>query len=52
MQALRYAIARLAIDFVSGPSGIAGWLTHRPPRAPGDLRFARPRSRGYLLSAA
>jgi len=25
-QALRYAIARLAIDFVSGPSGIAGWL--------------------------
>jgi len=26
MQALRYAIARLAIDFVSGPSGIAGWL--------------------------
>ena len=26
MQALRYAIARLAIDFVSGPAGIAGWL--------------------------
>jgi len=25
-QALRYAIGRLAIDFVSGPSGIAGWL--------------------------
>jgi hypothetical protein len=25
-QALRYAIARLAIDFVSGPSGIAAWL--------------------------
>jgi Domain of unknown function (DUF222) len=25
-QALRYAIARLATDFVSGPSGIAGWL--------------------------
>ena len=25
-QALRYAIARLAIDFVSGPSGLAGWL--------------------------
>ena len=25
-QALRYAIARLAIDFVSGPSGIAGYL--------------------------
>jgi Domain of unknown function (DUF222) len=25
-QALRYAIARLAIDFVSGPAGIAGWL--------------------------
>jgi hypothetical protein len=26
MQALRYAIARLAIDFVSGPAGIASWL--------------------------
>jgi hypothetical protein len=26
MQALRYAIGRLAIDFVSGPSGIAAWL--------------------------
>jgi len=26
MQALRYAIARLAIDFVSGPAGLAGWL--------------------------
>ena len=26
MQALRYAIARLAIDFVSGPAGIAAWL--------------------------
>jgi len=26
MQALRYAIARLAIDFVSGPTGIAAWL--------------------------
>jgi len=25
-QALQYAIGRLAIDFVSGPSGIAGWL--------------------------
>jgi hypothetical protein len=25
-EALRYAIARLAIDFVSGPSGVAGWL--------------------------
>jgi hypothetical protein len=25
-QALRYAIGRLALDFVSGPSGIAGWL--------------------------
>jgi hypothetical protein len=25
-QALKYAIGRLAIDFVSGPSGIAGWL--------------------------
>jgi hypothetical protein len=25
-QALRYAIARLAIDFVSGPTGIAAWL--------------------------
>jgi Domain of unknown function (DUF222) len=33
MQALRYAIARLAIDFVSGPSGIAAWLrtTLLPP---------------------
>ena len=26
MQALRYAIARLAINFVSGPAGLAGWL--------------------------
>jgi hypothetical protein len=26
MQALRYAIARLALDFVSGPAGIAAWL--------------------------
>jgi Domain of unknown function (DUF222) len=26
MQALRYAIARLAIDFVSGPASLAGWL--------------------------
>ena len=26
MQALRYAIARLAIDFVSGPAGLAAWL--------------------------
>ena len=26
MQALRYAIARLAIDLVSGPAGIAAWL--------------------------
>jgi hypothetical protein len=26
MQALRYAIARLAIDFVSGPAGLASWL--------------------------
>jgi hypothetical protein len=26
MQALRYAIARLAVDFVSGPAGLAGWL--------------------------
>jgi len=25
-EALRYAIGRLAMDFVSGPSGIAGWL--------------------------
>ena len=25
-QALRYAIARLAIDFVSGPAGLASWL--------------------------
>ena len=26
MQALRYAIARLAINFVSGPAGLAAWL--------------------------
>jgi hypothetical protein len=26
MQPLRYAIARLALDFVSGPAGIAAWL--------------------------
>jgi hypothetical protein len=26
MQALRYAIARLALDFASGPAGIAAWL--------------------------
>jgi hypothetical protein len=33
MQALRYAIARLAIDLVSGPAGIAAWLrtTLLPP---------------------
>ena len=26
LQALRYTIARLAIDFVSGPAGLAAWL--------------------------
>jgi hypothetical protein len=46
-QALRYAIARLAIDFVSGPSGIAGWLRttllappHNTPSLPLDIGYS------------
>ena len=51
MQALRYAIARLAIDFVSGPAGLAGWLRTtllapvRHPVAAAGHRVFRPRSR-------
>ena len=48
MQALRYAIARLAIDFVSGPAGIAGWLRttllappYNTPSAPAGHRLLR-----------
>ena len=33
------------------PTGRSCTATHHPPCAPGDLRFARPRSRGYLPSA-
>jgi hypothetical protein len=47
MQALRYAIARLAIDFVSGPSGIAGWLRttllappYSTPSVPLDIGYS------------
>ena len=47
MQALRYAIARLAIDFVSGPGGIAGWLRttllappYTTPSLPLDIGYA------------
>ena len=47
MQALRYAIARLAIDFVSGPSGIAGWLRttllappYNTPSLPLDIGYS------------
>jgi len=46
-QALRYAIGRLAIDFVSGPSGIAGWLRttllappYDKPSLPLDIGYA------------
>jgi hypothetical protein len=46
-QALRYAIGRLAIDFVSGPSGIAGWLRttllappYDTPSLPLDIGYA------------
>jgi hypothetical protein len=47
LQALRYAIARLAIDFVSGPSGIAGWLRatllappYNTPSVPLDVGYS------------
>jgi hypothetical protein len=47
MQALRYAIARLAIDFVSGPSGIASWLRttlleppYNTPSVPLDIGYS------------
>jgi hypothetical protein len=46
-QALRYAIARLAIDFVSGPAGLAGWLRttllappYSTPSLPLDIGYA------------
>jgi hypothetical protein len=41
-QALRYAIARLAIDFVSGPAGLAAWLRTTllaPPTTPRQCRW-------------
>ena len=47
MQALRYAIARLAINFVSGPAGIAGWLRttllappYNTPSLPLDIGYS------------
>jgi HNH endonuclease len=47
MQALRYAIARLAIDFVSGPNGIAAWLRttllappYNTPSLPLDIGYS------------
>jgi len=47
MQALRYAIARLAIDFVSGPAGLAGWLRttllappYSTPSVPLDIGYS------------
>jgi hypothetical protein len=47
MQALRYAIARLAIDFVSGPAGLAGWLRttllappYNTPSQPLDIGYS------------
>ena len=46
-QALRYAIARLAIDFVSGPAGLAGWLRttllappYNTPSLPLDIGYS------------
>jgi Domain of unknown function (DUF222) len=46
-QALRYAIARLAIDFVSGPNGIAAWLRttllappYNTPSVPLDIGYS------------
>ena len=48
-QALRYAIARLAIDFVSGPAGMAGWLRttllappYSTPSLPLDIGYPTP----------
>ena len=47
MQALRYAIARLAIDFLSGPNGLAGWLRttllappYNTPSVPLDVGYS------------
>ena len=47
LQALRYAIARLAIDFVSGPNGLAGWLRttllappYNTPSVPLDVGYS------------
>ena len=47
MQALRYAIARLAIDFVSGPAGLAAWLRttllappYNTPSLPLDIGYS------------
>src|SRR5580704_4785335 len=46
-QALRYAIARLAIDFVSGPAGLSGWLRttllappYNTPSLPLDIGYS------------
>jgi hypothetical protein len=46
-RALRYAIARLAIDFVSGPAGLASWLRttllappYSTPSLPLDIGYA------------
>ena len=46
-QALRYAIARLAIDFVSGPAGLAAWLRttllappYNTPSLPLDIGYS------------
>ena len=47
LQALRYAIARLAIDFVSGPAGLAAWLRttllappYNTPSLPLDIGYS------------
>ena len=47
MQALRYAIARLAINFVSGPAGLAAWLRttllappYNTPSLPLDIGYS------------
>jgi len=47
LQALRYAIARLALDFVSGPNGIAAWLRttllappYNTPSVPLDIGYS------------
>jgi hypothetical protein len=46
-EALRYAIARLAIDFVSGPAGLASWLRttllappYNTPSLPLDIGYS------------